>query len=86
MPVMRGYTIILILSWILVAMNVRWSLIQFRRDRSLIRLSAHFLTVIILGTLISFVAKNVASRVLDAEDVLEKSVVVHRHVVDSLEK
>jgi len=62
-----AYIAIVLLTWTLVAMNVRWVLRQYTKDKIRSRLYAHLATLFILGSLIIMITHQIVDRVMDAE-------------------
>ena len=66
-----AFVAVVILTWILVAMNVRAAVRQYDRDRNHIRLYSYLVTLLVLGSLIIGVASAVVQKVIDSENYLQ---------------
>ncbi len=83
MPIV-AFAIIVLLTWVLVAMNVRAVVQQYEKDRNTIRLYSYLTVLLILGSLIIGVSSAVVQRVIDSEtyllsDVASSAVPYYRH-------
>ena len=65
-----AYAIIVSLTCILVAMNVRSVVQQFLKDRNAVRLYSYLTTLLIMGSLIIGVSSAIVQRVIDSESLL----------------
>ena len=66
-----AYAIIVLLTCVLVAMNVRAVVKQYAKDHNESRLYSYLLTLLILGSLIIGVTGAVVQRVIDSETFLQ---------------
>jgi uncharacterized membrane protein len=67
-----AYAVIVILTCILVAMNVRSVVQQFQKDGNAARLYSYLVTLLILGSLINGVSSAIVQRVIDSETFLHQ--------------
>jgi hypothetical protein len=66
MPII-AFVIIVLLTWVLVAMNVRSVVQQYEKDQNTVRLYSYLMVLLILGSLIIGVSSAVIQRVIDSE-------------------
>jgi uncharacterized integral membrane protein len=66
-----AYAIIVVLTCILVAMNVRSVVQQYVKDKNAIRLYSYLATLVIMGSLIIGVSSAIVQRVIDSETFLK---------------
>ncbi len=66
-----AFVIIVVLTWILIAMNVRGIVRQYDKDRNAIRLYSYLVLLLIMGSSIIGVSSAVVQRVIDAETYLK---------------
>ncbi len=83
--VIWAYVTVVSLTWVLVAMNVRWVLRQYAKDHVKSRLFSHLATLFILGSLIIIVTHKIVDRVMEAEQELKEQATVqtqlHKNVL-----
>jgi hypothetical protein len=66
-----AYAVIVLLTWVLVAMNVKAVVRQYAKDHNEGRLYAYLVTLLILGSLIIGVTGAVVQHVIDSEIFLQ---------------
>jgi hypothetical protein len=64
------FAVIVILTWILVAMNVWTAVKQYEKDNNRIRLFSYMLALLITGSVIIGVSSAIVQRVIDSETYL----------------
>ena len=66
-----AYTIVVILTWALIIMNMWGVVSQYEKDHNKIRLYSYLTTLLILGSLIIGVASAVVQHVMDSQAILQ---------------
>jgi len=66
-----AYVVIVLLTWALVVMNVRYVVVQFTKDHNFVKLYSYLITLLVMGSIVIGVASAVIQRAMDVEILLK---------------